>query len=334
MSALGPYLRNEKHRLGQDLRNWVSTALLGASLILSLGGLVGCSHDTLTLGVRDRNRLGAAEIRELQLYTSADIVLRRASKSFKTDLSQHELRHGTAKVEEIYIPKGTPGVALIVEECHILVSFSAKDKENTAIWFSVRRHTSDWARADATYSLSHLEAVKGLPLVDKKGRRFRPTRSSCAEPDPVTGAVVAKASVMKTAAQSAASGPTKGIKLGDHTRFALKFAPAGFTVMYGGKRYNITDSDMWHVHLVYDEVEAKLEVERTSPGGFELDDSPNQASLKAGVGTDGDDEQLAVAADSDDEQSDLAEVDDESASSEVPASATSPANTTGKTRKR
>jgi len=96
--------------------------------------LISCSPRLTPLSQKliDKNKWGEEELTKIQFYLSDDIVLRREFSSAQTAINNGKIKNiNGAKIEEIVIERGTPGVMLFSpKENRIAVSFESKDKES------------------------------------------------------------------------------------------------------------------------------------------------------------------------------------------------------------
>lgn len=105
--------------------------LLFATLVVALLsiGSIGCRPALvpLTQELREQHNLNAAEIKNLQLYTSHQITLRRELESGGRQVTgAHKLVLTSGKtIEEVVVEEKTPGVAVEVSDHTITVSFEA-----------------------------------------------------------------------------------------------------------------------------------------------------------------------------------------------------------------
>lgn len=109
------------------------TSLLTAVALLALSGcarMVPFTHE-----IRVQNQLEEPDVRQLQYYLSHDITLRREALSNGRNIRGGRLELSSGKlIEEVVIPKHTPGVAVAVASDAITVSF----EEGSALTFGVR----------------------------------------------------------------------------------------------------------------------------------------------------------------------------------------------------
>ncbi len=118
-----------------------------------------------TEAIRQNYNLTTDEIKQIQFYTSGDIVLVRGTKENDKDTYNHTLTVTQGKrVEEVDIPKGTPGLAEIVNDHSIKVSF--ENGSGKSITFGVKMNS------DSTYKFiaEEWKDDKGKILYD--GRTF------------------------------------------------------------------------------------------------------------------------------------------------------------------
>ncbi len=83
----------------------------------------------LTQDIMDEYKLGAEELKQIQFYTSRDIVLTRRAESGDLRIRSGKIKIVEGeKIEEVIIPKGTPGVFVLAPKTNrIAVSF---EKDN------------------------------------------------------------------------------------------------------------------------------------------------------------------------------------------------------------
>ena len=102
-------------------------------LLLSALLLSSCSP-TLTYFTQDlyrENKWSDDELKQIQFYLSHSIILKREAGSDASEIREGEIRiRGGRKVEEIYIPAGTPCVFLFSpKENRLAVSFEKTGKD-------------------------------------------------------------------------------------------------------------------------------------------------------------------------------------------------------------
>jgi hypothetical protein len=107
--------------------------LLFLTLVGSL--LMGCaSYVPFTHEVRTQHALADTDLRQLQFYLSHDITLRREVRTRGREIAGGELKLVSGKlIEEIVIPKRTPGIAVAVDSVALHISF----EEGSAFRFSI-----------------------------------------------------------------------------------------------------------------------------------------------------------------------------------------------------
>ena len=118
-----------------------------------------------TEAVRQNYNLTPDEIKQIQFYTSGDIVLVRGTKENDKETYNHTLTVTQGKrIEEVAIPKGTPGLAEIVNDHSLKVSF--ENGAGKSITFGVKMNS------DSTYKFiaEEWKDDKGKVLYD--GRTF------------------------------------------------------------------------------------------------------------------------------------------------------------------
>ena len=113
------------------------------ALLTVLAIAAGCAKPAFTEAVRDRYGLTLGELRRVQFFTSDEIVLRRELAAQDKGVTGNELmiRDGV-RVEEVVIPKHTPGVAIRFERDAVLVAFSRVNPDR-ALWFAIKRGDED-----------------------------------------------------------------------------------------------------------------------------------------------------------------------------------------------
>ncbi len=123
-----------------------------------------------THSLRMENELTAPEIQRLQFYVSHQIVLQNRASTGKREVSKGKLitKEGQL-VEEVVVNKGTPGIAVKVEDRAIRISF----EEKTSIRFS----TGQSPNMDY-YSLAIALNEKGEKLVRYAGADYTPVGNS------------------------------------------------------------------------------------------------------------------------------------------------------------
>jgi hypothetical protein len=96
--------------------------------IAGIALLSSCSESLspYTSSVQQNASLGEAQLKQIQFYTSDDIVLQRNLGGSETTISGGELKIVNGKqVEEVRIAAGTPGVVVGMEGNMLFVSFDA-----------------------------------------------------------------------------------------------------------------------------------------------------------------------------------------------------------------
>jgi hypothetical protein len=155
-------------------------------LAASAASLVACAKVALTESLRRRYALGPADVKQLQFYTSDEIILRRElSDQVKETEGYGLVIKDDVRVEDVVIPRGTPAVALRVEGDFILASFSRRSPDQ-ALWFGLRRPEDDGGipSTDRRYELAQLENPLSEPgpfkpiysksfVVSYGGKRYR-----------------------------------------------------------------------------------------------------------------------------------------------------------------
>ena len=104
----------------------ISYALIAIFALL----LGACSPSLSSFNQRlvDRNKWEEADLKKIQFYLSKDIVLYRdyTNASSKIESGEIKMINGR-KIEEVKIPKGTPGIALFQpSDNRLAVSFESK----------------------------------------------------------------------------------------------------------------------------------------------------------------------------------------------------------------
>ncbi len=117
-----------------------------------------------TNSLRAENELTAPEIQRLQFYVSHQIVLQNRASSGKREVSKGKLitKEGQA-VDEVVVNKGTPGIAVKVEDRAIRISF----EEKTSIGFAAGQNPDP-----DNYSLAIVRNEKGENAVRYAGADY------------------------------------------------------------------------------------------------------------------------------------------------------------------
>lgn len=141
------------------MRRYIAKArwLLATYIALSLC-TAACGSPFFTRGFRENHRLQPEEIKQVQFYTSGPIRLRRSENSQQRALGDNSFDlHARVEVKEVYIPGGTPCVAVDVRNEYIAVSFTPHDRARV-LWFS----TVD-SPVPERYALSHVVRFGEVP---------------------------------------------------------------------------------------------------------------------------------------------------------------------------
>ena len=135
----------------------------------------GCALTTFTRGYRDNLGMQDAEVKQVQFFTSDEIVLQRLSaEQERSYVGSASNITSKTKLEEVVIRKGTPGVVLEIVrvpnenaapnaspdeafEEYFLVSFVPNDRTK-ALWFSTHG-----AKQRGRYDLIHVTKMQGDP---------------------------------------------------------------------------------------------------------------------------------------------------------------------------
>ncbi len=103
---------------------------LKAALALLLLGSAGCATQRVPFLHRYRapKGLDRAELKKLQFYVSNDLVLRREVDTSDDLVTQDHVFRSIdgRRVEEVHLPKGTPGLVVRAEASRLFVSFEKK----------------------------------------------------------------------------------------------------------------------------------------------------------------------------------------------------------------
>lgn len=154
----------------------LSRRFLGMGIVLGVL-LTGCVRPAFTPGVRERFQFSPEEIRQLQFFTSDEIVLRREVPVQEATPSQQGLtvRGGTV-VEEVRIPRHTACVALRVEGDFMLMGF-APDNPAKALWFGLKsREEDEMAHEERQFKLVQLEnSLDETPFEPRYSRGYQLT---------------------------------------------------------------------------------------------------------------------------------------------------------------
>jgi hypothetical protein len=167
-------------------------------VLLPLSLLLASCSPNLTYFTQDLyrdNKWSETELRQIQFYLSHDIVLRREATTGESQIRDGEIRiRNGRKVEEVVIPRGTPGVFLFSpKENRFAMSFE-KNGEDRYLMFGPNPKlngryvllASEWERRQGkvTYDDSYWwvdanQALAGL-MVDLKrsGRTSLRTRTA------------------------------------------------------------------------------------------------------------------------------------------------------------
>lgn len=96
-------------------------------IVMGAAFLASCSPKVpFTEAIRKDYNLTESEIKQIQFYTSSDIVLVRGTKENEKETHNHNLTVKSGKqIEEIIIPKGTPGMVDVVHENYVRISFES-----------------------------------------------------------------------------------------------------------------------------------------------------------------------------------------------------------------
>jgi len=105
-----------------------SIPILLGTILLFLGSC-SPSLSPFTQKLIERNRWSEEELKEIQFYLSSDIVLTRDYNSGASRIESGEIKMVKGrKVEEVRIPKGTPGVAVFQpKRDKLAVSFESQN---------------------------------------------------------------------------------------------------------------------------------------------------------------------------------------------------------------
>lgn len=103
--------------------------LFGATLLTFLGS---CTQLTPFTGqVQQRYKLSESDLKQLQFYTSDDIVLYQASNDADISTINGELLvHSDKQVKRVVIPRGTPGQVVYVYPDKLAVCFDSDASRN------------------------------------------------------------------------------------------------------------------------------------------------------------------------------------------------------------
>lgn len=104
--------------------------ILLAATLLSL--LVSCSQMVPFTGeIQQQYKLSESDLKQLQFYTSDDIILYQASNDADISTIDGELLvHSDKQVKRIVIPRGTPGQVVYVYPDKLAVSFDSRASHN------------------------------------------------------------------------------------------------------------------------------------------------------------------------------------------------------------
>lgn len=111
-----------------------NTLFLGVLLSLLFSSCSNLSYFTQSL--YDNAGWQESELKRIQFYLSDDVVLRRQLKGAMSTISSGEIKIIDGRqVEEVVIPKGTPGVLLFLpKEKRFAVSFDASSKDSYLVF--------------------------------------------------------------------------------------------------------------------------------------------------------------------------------------------------------
>jgi hypothetical protein len=140
-------------------------ALLLSLLVLSVAG---CASRPLTHQMRSLYQLDPETIRQVQVYTSREIVLERRVDRKRAEASSGRelLLRESELIRRIRIPKGTPGVIVGVEEDRLEVQF---EPGGTLIFGSTEKNRS---KLEGLYHLMALRWINGRGVVKYGGELF------------------------------------------------------------------------------------------------------------------------------------------------------------------
>jgi len=206
-----------------------------ALAVVALGGLsTGCaSYVPFTEELRTQNDLKEAELRNLQFYTSSDVILRREATSTGRQITPgHKLVLLSGKsVEEVVIEEHTPGV--------------------------IKKFGEGWMTVDFGGGTELEFAVAGAETVEEGAFKLNPEDRFATPPNPFPGEG-REPELIRPKARSFGSGS-----------YFLAVAPSG-QVRLGDRLFQAVE-DSLRTHLVVDADKLEEEVEvRTVVNGRKL----------------------------------------------------------------
>jgi len=124
-------------------------------ILASVLSSCGPSLSYFTQGLYDQSNFTEPELKSIQFYLSNSIELRRELTGAKSEVISGEIKLVDGrKIEEVVIPKGTPGVLLFMPKSNrFAVSFDAKSDESYLVFGPSPKQNdryvllaSDWKR--------------------------------------------------------------------------------------------------------------------------------------------------------------------------------------------
>ncbi|MDX1476704.1 MAG: hypothetical protein R3301_03325 [Saprospiraceae bacterium] len=138
-------------------------------LLIAVVTLASCSArlSPFTQEIYDRAGLSENELTQIQFYLSEDIVLRRGITAGETVVKEGKIRMVDGRrVEEVRIPRGTPGVLLFTpRENRFAISFEEGD-DDAYLMFGPN------PKIDDRYALLAREWKRNRGKVSYKGRLY------------------------------------------------------------------------------------------------------------------------------------------------------------------
>jgi hypothetical protein len=143
-------------------------AIAAALLTLAAFAAGGCARRPFTHQMRSLYQLEPETIRQIQVYTSHDIVLERRVDRKRGEASEDRdlILKETELIRRIYIPEGTPGVIVGVQDDRLEVQF---EPGATLIFGSTEKNRN---KLDGFYHLMALRWEDGRGVVKYGGELF------------------------------------------------------------------------------------------------------------------------------------------------------------------
>lgn len=128
-------------------------------LLVILGSSCAASFTPFTAGLYRESNWTEDELRSIQFWLSEDIVLRRVQRGNLSEIEKGEIKVVEGeRVEEVFLPKGTPGVYLFSPKANRLaISFENEGDDKYLIFGPSPRENNrfvllakDWNRRSGT----------------------------------------------------------------------------------------------------------------------------------------------------------------------------------------